>query len=274
MVEAVISKKANAKPDVPSSSALNLQFTKALLDPQLEPPSTIIKNSSNGPKKAQKRFDVYRNNVIVSLMDAMKAAYPSILAILGEENFEKVVRIYVVEHPPKSAMMQTYGDDFPAFIEKFTPLKSAPFLSGVAAMEQAWHNSYHASDRSALTAEDFSNFPQETIMNLSFVFHPAAYLQNSQFPILDFFNFRFEIPSEAPELEVGQCVLITRPNLELQMFQLDELNFIFLEKLKSGSPLQEAAEAAFSQDNSFDLASAIALLIQSGAVTSASTNIS
>lgn len=69
---------------------LNEDFGRAIFDADMHIPNGIV-----GPdgKAAPVRFGVYRNNVIVSLIDAMRDAYPSVLAILGEENFARVARI-------------------------------------------------------------------------------------------------------------------------------------------------------------------------------------
>lgn len=246
-------------------------FTNALMDPSIEVPTGIGKKSKtpDSVEQSPKRFDVYRNNVVVSLMEALKATYPSIQAILGPDNFEKVTRVYVANHPPKSAMMQTYGDDFHEFLDAFAPLKNSPFLVDVAKIEQAWIRAFHARDVDPINPELLSSFPPEEMMNLCFAKHPAAALVRSNFAAADLFNFRHEPPSEGFEIEQSQNVLITRPALEAQLFSIPLDIFIFLEKILSGETLGEATNSAIETNEAFDLSSAIALLIQSGAVTNA-----
>jgi len=50
-------------------------FTKGLLDAQLPAPDGVI---NPGGEPATKRYDVYRNNVAVSLSDALETAFPVI----------------------------------------------------------------------------------------------------------------------------------------------------------------------------------------------------
>ena len=68
---------------------------------------------------APRRYGVYRNNVVISLMEALRGAFPSVLAIMGEENFARVARNFVAVHPPRSPMMQRYGEAFPVFPRRF-----------------------------------------------------------------------------------------------------------------------------------------------------------
>lgn len=85
----------NSKEAAPNYIIRTSQFSSALLNPDLETPKGVgEKNGTPAPK----RFGVYRNNVVVSLIEALKAAYPSIANIMGEKNFQQIARFYVSEH--------------------------------------------------------------------------------------------------------------------------------------------------------------------------------
>ena len=88
----------------------NGEFTQALLDSKRNVPEGVTDYSG---RVSLKRFNIYRNNVIVSLMEAMEAAYPSLKVIMGEENFARVSRNYVVRHPPSTPVMMEFGSEFP-----------------------------------------------------------------------------------------------------------------------------------------------------------------
>ena len=67
----------NPAPDRDSGLSFAGAFSPALLDPQRETPAIVA-----GPrhKAAIKRYNVYRNNVTVSLIDALAAVFPAIPA--------------------------------------------------------------------------------------------------------------------------------------------------------------------------------------------------
>lgn len=83
-------------------SAFQDTFTNALLDPAQPTPDGLI--DPNG-RVAGKRFDVYRNNVVHSLIDAMGDAFPALKKIVGEDFFDAMAGVYVRAHPPKTPMM-------------------------------------------------------------------------------------------------------------------------------------------------------------------------
>ena len=66
------------EPHLPSSYAA--AFSSALIDPRCETPAVVT-----GPpgKAAVKRYNVYRNNVTASLIEALVAIYPAVQRITG-----------------------------------------------------------------------------------------------------------------------------------------------------------------------------------------------
>jgi len=68
---------------------------------------------------AIKRYNVYRNNVTVSLINALAATYPAVQRITGVEFFRVMARFHVRATPPTSPLLFEYGRDFPAFIRIF-----------------------------------------------------------------------------------------------------------------------------------------------------------
>ena len=85
-------------------------FAAALLDPDRETPALVA-----GPagKAAAKRYNVYRNNVTVSLIDALAAVYPAVQRITGVDFFRAMARFHIRATPPTSPLLFEYGRDFP-----------------------------------------------------------------------------------------------------------------------------------------------------------------
>src|SRR5512135_568575 len=89
-------------------------FAPALLDPACDVPSIV---TGPGGRAAAKRFNVYRNNVTVSLIDALAAIYPAVQRITGVDFFRAMARFHIRQTPPASPLLFDYGREFPAFIE-------------------------------------------------------------------------------------------------------------------------------------------------------------
>src|SRR5258706_1798682 len=84
-------------------------FARALLDPDLATPAVVA-----GPKSkaADKRYNVYRNNVTVSLINALAVAVPVPLPSTRMGFFPAVARFYVRATPPRLPQFFEYGRGF------------------------------------------------------------------------------------------------------------------------------------------------------------------
>ncbi|MEP2704369.1 MAG: DNA-binding domain-containing protein [Roseibium sp.] len=238
-------------------------FGEALLDPDCATPEGII-----GPdgKSAPKRFSVYRNNVIVSLCEALGETFPAIKSLLGDEYFSALARAFVVESPPKSPVLLWYGETFADFIEAFPPLSDYPYLSDVARVEWAWIQAYHAADAYPLDPAELSSIDPAQIGTVSFERHPAAQIVTSRWPIWDLVRAnRFE-PDVEIYLDLGseQSVLITRPSLDVDVYLLRPGGDVFVTELLSNAPLGNAAAAAQQENELFSLPDCLSDCLSSG----------
>ena len=93
---------------------LQKRFAAALLDRSKPVPEGIR-------SRPRRRFAVYRNNVHVSLIEALATRFPVCRALTGDEFFRAMARDFVTARPPRSPVLMTYGDDFGDFIDGFAP---------------------------------------------------------------------------------------------------------------------------------------------------------
>src|SRR6516225_5023142 len=95
-------------------SSYAARFASALLDPAGATPAVVLGPAGKG---AVKRYNVYRNNVTVGLINALAAVYPAVQRITGVEFFRVMARFHIRAAPPSSPLLFEYGREFPAFIE-------------------------------------------------------------------------------------------------------------------------------------------------------------
>src|SRR5258708_5583838 len=146
-------------------------FASGLIDPQYETPAGVIGPAGKG---AVKRYNVYRNNVTVSLIDALAAIFPATQRITGVEFFRAMARFHVRATPPTSPLLFEYGRDFPGFIERYEYARSMPCLSDIPRIQRAWLDAYHAADMETLRPEALASIPPERLSDVIFVPHPAT----------------------------------------------------------------------------------------------------
>jgi hypothetical protein len=241
-------------------------FAPALLDPARE--VSFVVTGPNG-KAAAKRYNVYRNNVTVSLIDALAATYPAVQRITGPDFFRAMARFHIRETPPTSPLLFEYGRDFPAFIERYGYAQSLPFLADVARIERAWLDAYHAADAAPLSPVALAVVAPDRLADLIFTSHPATRIVRSSFAAVTLFAAnRGAAPVSTIDASMPEDALITRPEFDVTVRPLPSGGAIFLSDLVSGRPLAEAAAAALDYSPAFDLATNISGLIEAGAFTS------
>jgi hypothetical protein len=219
-----------------------------------------------GPGKGVvKRYNVYRNNVTVSLIDALVAIYPAVQRITGVEFFRAMARFHVRATPPTGPLLFDYGRDFPAFIETYEYAVGMPWLADTARIERAWLDAYHAADLPVLPAEALAVVEATALADLRFIPHPAAKVLRSKYPSVAIFAMnKVESPAGSLCSDEAEDALITRPEQDVIVSRLPPGGATFLICLLEGESLGVAAASAFNEVSSFDLSANLAGMISAG----------
>lgn len=238
-------------------------FAAGLLNPEVNKPNEVV--GPNG-SAADKRYNVYRNNVTVSLINALADIFPGVQKITGEEYFRAMAREYVRAHPPSSPLLFLYGQDFAEFIERFEPAKTMPYLADMARVERGWLTAYHAADIEPLDAAKLGAVDPTRLAEVSFIPHPATIVLRSEFPVHDIFLMNRDFIEVAPlDMSIGQSLMLTRPQIDIRIVQLEIADHAFMDAILQGQSLGEAAAMGSHIDQSFDLNSALTMLLGTGA---------
>lgn len=238
-------------------------FAAALLDPTLAaPPGLIGPDGEDSPR----RFAVYRNNVTIALIDALRANFPATYRIVGEEFFRAMARAYALSEPPTSPVLLDYGAGFPGFIEQFEPADSLPYLADVAHIERAWTEAYHAPEAGSLNPAVLSNVPHDQAAHLCFSVHPSVRIVRSQFPALTIWRMNVDdgVPAPVDLDSGGEDTLAVRPEADVEIRSIPPGGTEFITALAEGQMLVEAAKAALRAASGFDLTANLAALLSAG----------
>jgi hypothetical protein len=250
---------------IQSATSANAAFASALLDPDKATPLQV-----SGPhgKAADKRYNVYRNNVTVSLIAALAATFPATRRITGEDFFRAMARSHIRASPPTSPLLFEYGRDFPGFIERYEYARSMPWLADVARIERAWLDAYHAADVPSLLPQDLASVPLERLEEIVLVPHPATHIVFSPYPAVSIFAANRSSGPVGPIEATGQeAALVTRPALDVTVRTLPPGGFTFLDHLIKGETFGAAVAAAIAASAEFDLSANIVGVLQAGAFT-------
>lgn len=239
-------------------------FAAAMLDADRAIPLDVTSHTARVPAR---RFGVYRNNVVASLVNALKIRFPAVARVLGDEFFAGMARVFVTAHPPRSPLLLQYGDDFADFIASFGPAGELPYLPDVARLEAARTRAYHAADVTPLDLGDIGTLPPDTLGALRIALHPSVEIVRSAFPVVTIWAMN----SGEAELRPiddwrGQDALIARPLLDVELRALPAGGAAFLQALSQNETLEHAATLALADSDQFDLAANLAGLFGAGLV--------
>lgn len=244
------------------------KFLDALLDPSQPPPSELT--SWNGSKPIS-RFSVYRNNVVVSLIEALVDTYSATQELVGKDFFRTMARLFINTNLPLSPVLTFYGESFPDFIECFAPATSVPYLSDVARLELLRVRSYHAPDNVEFSTDTISQALAHTdqLPDLIIEIHPSAKLLRSQYAVVSLWSAHQKIIDiSGVDPYVPENALIVRPHLNVNVIQLDAGDSEFVAHLISKKSLGDAVKQVSAVHSNFNLASIISILIKSRAILS------
>lgn len=239
-------------------------FREGVFDSNRPAPDGLIDPEG---RPAGKRFDVYRNNVAVSLTEAMEVAFPVIRKLVGDAFFKAMAGVFLRIHPPRSPMLMLYGDAFPGFLEGFGPVGHLGYLADVARLELAIRESYHAADATPVAPEALQQVAPDALMHLRLGLAPALRVVRSRWPVHAIWlaNTRDDAPAPGGE---AQDVVVTRPAFDPLAAPLGPGGAEFIAALNAGETLGAALGLAGAARPGFDLAATLGQLIGGGAITS------
>ncbi len=176
------------------------------------------------------RLDIYRNTFASVLTTALRLSYPAVHRLVGAEFFEGAARIFIEAHPPTSACLDDYGEEFPGFLSDFEPAASLAYLPDVAALEWAVNRALHAPDVEPLDPLRLAALGEPERARVCLVPHPSLSL------------VRVDHPAD----------LIWRAVLEEDHAALSAIDpgadsaWLFVQRLPTGVEIRRMSESAWS----------------------------
>lgn len=240
-------------------------FADALLDAERPLPSDVVSHTAAVPTR---RFNVYRNNVVVSLVEALQSTFPVVCRLVGDEFFGAMAKEYALANPPRSPILSRYGSGFPEFLAGFEPVADVPYIADVARLEWLQVRAFHAPDRVALDASRFVDLEPSAIPGLLLELHPSANLFTSMFPSVSIWKTNtHDEEVQAVDLSLGgEDALVVRPQLQTIVLPLPKGGYAFIEALRARKRLSIAFQIASACGPDFDLQYGLAAMIDCGAI--------
>jgi hypothetical protein len=204
---------------------------------------------------AERRFEVYRNNVFSNFTEALRAVYPVIERLVGTEFFTHAARRYARETPSTSGDLHRFGDRFPEFLAAHPACRDLVYLPDIARLEWSMHEAFHAAGHAPLDLARLAAVDPERWDALMFRLHPACRLLASPYPVHRIWQVNQTDATETASVDLGEGgvrLLIARPKLSVEIEVVSTAAFSALDALARGETLKSAFETAQGQDAAFD----------------------
>ena len=249
------------------------ELAAALLSPDSSAPAGLLR-TWNGSSPTP-RLAVYRNNVWSSLVRALGESFPVARALVGEAFFAALAREFVAACPPTSAVLSQYGGELGSFIATFPPAAELPYLAGVARLEWARIQAFHAADAPALGMPMLASHlaKPEALAQALLGLHPSVGVVVSDHPVVSIWAaHQGQLDLADVALNHGECALVFRLDDEPVVHRVSRAMARFVGAIVKGQALGAAVATGATQatmdDTAFDLTLALSMLLQNGLICS------
>ncbi len=215
------------------------------------------------PSMGHPRFGIYRNNVASALTNSLRVSYPVVEQLVGPEFFGAMARDFIKGHKPNSAMLISYGAEFPEFISNFEHAASLPYLAYVAQLESAWWVAYHAADSIPLGREILAALAPDAWAETHLRFLQNTSLLKFEYAAVSIWRAHQDGGSAASlQVTSAEQALVCRDGHQVMVHGLTKDMYHFLNVIADGGTLLDAFEFASDFNAEFDVIAAVQQLFQ------------
>jgi len=238
-----------------------------------------IFQTSNSPSvlthsaEYQAGIKVYQNNLKANAERALAITYPSIKAIIGDENFQHATTQYLQEFLKSAADWGLWGEHLADYLAQQSLIESLPYLPDVARLDWAIHQAYRAKN-SESNLNSFYLLEQDDSANLRFELASGLIVINSPFPIIairDHFKHEPMFDQDAFETSIEEAIsqyqtssgfnaLVYRQGLTIQLDYISSAESYWYQLLLNNTLIGKALDSIEPHD--FELSSWLPKAIQ------------
>lgn len=212
-------------------------------------------------RTAERRFNVYRNNVAVGLTAALEDGFPIVRKIVGPEFFAAMAGVFLRAHPPTSPILLRYGSEFPTFLTGFAPVKELAYLPAVARLEYALRESYHSADAPPVSMKDLAALGLENLLTKRVRLAPSLRFLSSNWPVFSIWQANVhDTPLRSTEAET---VLVLRPDFDPYPVLLPKSGAEMVQAILEGRPIGQA----LALGSNVAASALLSILLQGQAIT-------
>ncbi|MFP3565067.1 putative DNA-binding domain-containing protein [Paraburkholderia sp. SIMBA_030] len=194
------------------------------------------------------RLGIYRNTSVSVMTTALRLVFPAVHRLVGEECFEGASRLFAAQAPPRSAWLDEYGSDFPAFLAQLPHAVSVPYLADVARLEWQVNLVLHAPETPPLELARLTALSESQLAQTRLVPRPEVRLMRCECPADAIWRAVLGGDDRAmAKIDLADapvCLRVWRTESGPEVVRLSENEWRMLDALFSGQPLHAALTEA------------------------------
>jgi len=204
---------------------------------------------------AEQRFGIYSGSVKGILTQALGATFPVCKALVGDQFFDNMSKIFIDKYPPTSCFFAEYGNNLPAFLASFDPVKDIPYIKDVARFEWARQEVYHQKIQHGIDLNKLADVTEEQQTKLTFSLSKTLHLIQSDYRIDDiWFAHQEDSGLKLEDIDLNKAVKLFiwkdkeagRESIKISLMSTtaeDSAYWDFLNAVSSGATLGSLAES-------------------------------
>ncbi|KQW69914.1 putative DNA-binding domain-containing protein [Methylibium sp. Root1272] len=212
-------------------------------------PAPSARLAEQGARR-QLGIDAYRANAAATAERALAAAYPTLQALVGEQDFARLACALWRHAPPQRGDLAQWGQDLPAFVEAQADLDAWPYLGDCARLDAAIVRCEGAAD-AALDRDTLVWLAEHAADTLRLRLAPAVQLLASRWPVAALHAAHVNdgdaaVAAVREALETGQAesVVVARAGWRADVTPVDAPVFAWMQALQARRTLAEALQRA------------------------------
>ena len=211
-------------------------------------------------------FAVYRNTSISGAVEALRANYPVVAAIVGQAMFDAIAAEFAEASPPHSPILAHYGAEFADWIVHQPWAADAPYLPDVAHFERLHIETLFAEDEIPLTGDMIVGIAPQVWSNVTLRLHPATRFGWATTPAMQIWlAHQHATPSNLAPHWQSEGGLFVRPSGLITSRVIEPAAHRFLFGIRLGETVGTAAVATASIYPHADVGGLFAMLVAIGA---------
>jgi len=249
------------------STAAELDRQRALVAAILAPraDAATLSSLAETGERAERGLAAYRANAEALAERALGAAFGSIRAMLGDDDFARLAAEFWRANPPRRGDLGEWGADFAGWLQAHRAMASWPYLADCARLDFALHQNERAAD-AGFDSDSLTLLADSDPQRLRLVLMPGIALVSSRWPIVTIHRAHrsgadadFALARDAIEGECAQHALVWRDGWRATVTELAAPEASWTASLLAGANLASALDSAGA---GFDFAAWLTRAIQ------------